>query len=96
MSRHMQVRTTVRLPRDLLDRARHKATAEGRTLTALIEDGLRRVVTEKPKPLPPNRIEIPVSKATGGLQPGMENLTFSQLQELDDLEYVERLRKGFQ
>ena len=32
-------RTTVRLPKDLLDHARRKAAAEGRTLTSLIEDG---------------------------------------------------------
>ena len=42
-------RTTVRLPEDLLDRARRKALAEGRTLTSLIEDGLWMVVADKPK-----------------------------------------------
>ena len=34
----------VRLPKDLLKRARRKAAAEGRTLTSLIEEGLRLVV----------------------------------------------------
>src|SRR6202022_2445698 len=33
MSRHMAERTTVRLPEDLLNRAKRKAAAEGRTLT---------------------------------------------------------------
>ena len=42
----MVERTTVRLPEDLLRRAKRKAAAEGRTLTALIEDGLRLVVTD--------------------------------------------------
>jgi hypothetical protein len=46
MSRHMIQRTTVRLPEDLLKRAKRKAAAEGRTLTSLIEDGLRRVIAE--------------------------------------------------
>ena len=37
----MNERTTVRLPAELLKRAKRKAVAEGRTLTALIEEGLR-------------------------------------------------------
>ena len=45
----MSERTTVRLPADLLIRAKRKAAAEGRTLTALIEDGLRLVVAENRK-----------------------------------------------
>ena len=36
----MTERTTVRLPDELLARARRKALAEGRTLTSLIADGL--------------------------------------------------------
>ena len=39
-------RTTVRLPRDLLARAKRKAIAEKRTLTSLIEEGLRLVVSD--------------------------------------------------
>ena len=35
----MSKRTTVRLPEDLLKRAKRKAAAEGRTLTSLIEKG---------------------------------------------------------
>jgi hypothetical protein len=68
----MTERTTVRLPEELLDRARRKAVAEGRTLTSLIEDGLRVIVrenrrTEKRKPVVPR-----VSKASGGLMPGTD------------------------
>jgi hypothetical protein len=33
-----------------------------------------------------------ISKATGGMLPGMADLSFSELQELDDLEYVERMK----
>lgn len=50
------MRTTVRLPDDLLRRARKKAQAEGRTLTGLIEEGMRRVVDRapgEPPALPP-------------------------------------------
>ena len=42
----MTERTTVRLPKDLLIRAKRKAAAERRTLTSLIEEGLRAVTAE--------------------------------------------------
>jgi hypothetical protein len=86
-------RTTVRLPQDLLNRARRKAAAEGRTLTALIEDGLRLVVTESRRPANNRRILPPVSRATGGPVPGIDLADLSALQELDDLEYVERMKR---
>lgn len=82
-------RTTVRLPAELLKKAQRKAAAEGRTLTGLMEEGLRYVVSDKPdKKLkgPP----IPISKERGG-----QILSFKELQELDDREYIERLNRGF-
>jgi len=90
----MVERTTVRLPQDLLTRAKRKAAAEGRTLTSLIEDGLRQLVASdrriaRPKPHLPR-----VSKAEGGLMPGLELGPSSGLQEADDLEYVRRLQRG--
>lgn len=88
----MTERTTVRLPDDLLARAKRKAAAEGRTLTALIEDGLRRVVDERPKAPKARRVVLPVSKATGGLMPGVDLTRFSDYQEMEDLEYVERMK----
>jgi hypothetical protein len=89
------MRTTVRLPEDLLRRAKRKAAAEGRTLTALIEDGLRAVVDERPQHPKRRRVVLPVSKATGGLMPGVDLTRLSDIQEMEDLEYVERMRKGF-
>jgi hypothetical protein len=93
MSRHITKRTTIRLPQELLDRARRKAVAEGRTLTSLIEDGLRVIVrenrkTEKRKPVVPR-----VSKASGGLMPRMDLTDSSTLQEADDLDYVRRMQR---
>lgn len=85
-------RTTVRLPVDLLDRARRKAAAEGRTLTSLIEDGLRLVVAEKRKGPPARRVVLPVSKATGGLMPGIDISDSAAIQEMEDLEYIERMK----
>jgi hypothetical protein len=89
----MSERTTVRLPADLLDRARRKAAAEGRTLTSLIEDGLRQVVTERRKARTAKRILPPVSAATGGPMPGIDLSDLSALQEMEDLEYVERMKR---
>ena len=88
----MTERTTVRLPDELLARAKRKAAAEGRTLTSLIEDGLRAVVDERPKPAKARRVLLPVSKATGGLMPGVDLTRFSDYQEMEDLEYVERMK----
>ena len=45
----MTERTTVRLPLDLLRRARRKAAKERRTLTSLIEEGLRLAIADNPK-----------------------------------------------
>ena len=88
----MNERTTVRLPEDLLNRAKRKAAAEGRTLTSLIEDGLRLVIAESRKSAKGKRLPPPVSTATGGPMPGVDITDFSALQEMEDLEYVERMK----
>ena len=93
MSRHMAERTTIRLPEDLISRAKRKAAAEGRTLTALIEDGLRLVTTEDRKPGKTKRVNPPISKATGGLRPGLDATRFSEIQSRDDLEYMKRMKR---
>jgi hypothetical protein len=85
-------RTTVRLPAALLSRAKRKAAAEGRTLTALIEDGLRLVLADQRKTTK-RRILPRISKAGGGPMPGIDLTDLSALQELDDLEYVERMKR---
>ncbi len=85
----MPERTTVRLPPDLLSRAKRKAAAQGRTLTALIEDGLRLVVADTPKQRP-SRVMPRVSKARGGTMPGVDLRDLSFLQELDDQDYARR------
>jgi hypothetical protein len=88
----MPERTTVRLPEDLLERAKRKAAAEGRTLTSLIADGLRLVIAENRKSTKPKRIMPRVSKATGGPMPGLDLGDLPALQEMDDLEYVRRMK----
>jgi hypothetical protein len=89
----MSERTTVRLPADLLNRAKRKAAAERRTLTSLIEDGLRLVVGGGRKVVKRKRVLPPISKATGGPMPGTDLNDLSALQEIDDLDQVERMRR---
>jgi hypothetical protein len=89
----MTERTTVRLPEELLARAKRKAAAEGRTLTSLIEDGLRLVTAEDRRAPKAKRVLPPISKATGGLRPGIDLIRFSDIQGLDDLEYMERMKR---
>ena len=88
----MTERTTVRLPKELLDRARRKAAADGVTLTALIEDGRQKVVTERSGKASAKRILPRISKATGGLLPGIDISDSAAIQDIEDLEYMERMK----
>ena len=89
----MTERTTVRLPQELLNRAKRKAAAEGRTLTSLIADGLRMVVADDRKPGKAKRPLPPVSKAAGGLMPGIDLANTELLQEADDIDVVRQLTR---
>jgi plasmid stability protein len=87
----MTERTTVRLPDDLIRRAKRRAAAEGRSLTALIEEGLRQVLKAR-EPAAAKRVMPPVSKAKGGLMPGVDLDDTASLEELGDLDYARRLK----
>lgn len=66
------MRTTVRLDDALLDQARREAARRGTTLTALLEEGLRLALR---RPLPTERaprVSLPVSRAQGGVLPGVD------------------------
>lgn len=66
------MRTTVRLDEALMDQARREASRRGETLTSLIEMGLRLVLAQ-PRPEPRRkRVRLPVSRAGGGLRPGVD------------------------
>ena len=88
-------RTTARLPRELISRAKRKALAERRTLTSLIEEGLRLVVNDSQKKSKSKRILPRHSDAVGGTFPGIDISNSAALQEMEDLEYIERLKSGF-
>jgi len=93
MSRHMSERTTVRLPQDLLIRAKRKAAAEGRTLTSLIADGLRIVIAGNRKSARAKPVLPPVSRASGGLLPGIDLVDAGRFQDADDADVIARLTR---
>jgi hypothetical protein len=80
------MRTTVRLNKPLLERARQEAARRGITLTALIEQGLGLALRRPLKSAPQKVISLPVSSATGGTLPGINLDRTSEL--LDRMEDV--------
>jgi hypothetical protein len=70
MSVHM--RTTIRLDDGLLEQARQEARRRGETLTALIEQGLRRELARAKVNVTRPKVVLPVSDYTGGLMPGVD------------------------
>jgi len=75
------MRTTVRIKDDLLQRARKRATEEGRTLTSLIEDALV-LALAKSKVARRKRVVLPVSQASGGILPGVDLNRSGDLEEV--------------
>jgi hypothetical protein len=75
------MRTTVRINDELLKRAKKRAADEGRTLTSLIEDGLALILAEA-KRTPPQQVRLPVSKASGGVLPGVDLNRSCELEEV--------------
>jgi hypothetical protein len=65
------MRTTIRLPDELLRRVKKKAAEQGRTLTSLVEEGLKIVLAES-KLVRRTRVRLPVSKASGGTLLGVD------------------------
>ena len=65
----------------LLERAKKRAAEENRTLTALIEEGLVRLLAEEKRPAT-RRIELPVSAAGGGVLPGVDLNRSTDLEEV--------------
>jgi hypothetical protein len=75
------MRTTVRIKDDLLQRAKKRAVYEGRSLTSLIEESLSLILT-RPKANSRKRVELPVSKASGGVFPGVDLNRSGDLEEI--------------
>jgi hypothetical protein len=75
------MRTTVRLRDDLLKRAKRRAAEEHRTLTSLVEEGVT-LVLGRPLKKRRTRVELPVSRASGGVRPGVDLNRSSDLEAL--------------
>ena len=75
------MRTTVRINENLLFRAKKRAADENRTLTSLIEDGLALILSE-PKAGRRKKVKLPVSKAIGGVRPGVDLNRSGDLEEV--------------
>ena len=75
------MRTTIRINDDLLKQAKKRAADEGRTLTSLVEDGLI-LVLSKVKAGRRKPVDLPISKATGGVLPGIDLNRSSDLEEV--------------
>ena len=78
MVTHMK--TTIEIADPLLNQARRVATREGTTLKALVEQGLRKVLTERD-----GHIEFRLRRASfkgKGLQPGVRGLSWDRIREL--------------
>ncbi|MDQ6939925.1 MAG: hypothetical protein M3119_07175 [Verrucomicrobiota bacterium] len=71
-------RTTIRLDEHLLAQAKQYALRHRRTLTSVIEDGLRALLAPRrngTRPRASNKaVKLPVSKHKGGLLPGTPSL----------------------
>src|SRR5262245_31003898 len=82
-----RLRTTVRLDEGLLREAKAEAARQGKTVTALIERGLRLVLAGTRARTRRARVTLPVSKATGGTRRGIDlDNSSAVLDRLDHLE----------
>jgi hypothetical protein len=78
------MRTTTRFDGRLREEAKRAAASDGETLSALIERGLRLVLARKPPTPERNRVTLPVSRAQGGLLPGVDLNNSASLYDLTD------------
>jgi hypothetical protein len=76
------MRTTIRLDDDLLARAKRAAVERGTTLTALIEDALRRALAPETAERR-GRVSLPTFRGDG-LQPGVDLDDTASLLDLMD------------
>ncbi len=78
------MRTTVRLDEGLLRQVKAEAAKRGETVTALIERGLRLILSGSHRPPVRRGIKLPVSRAKGGTRPGIDlNDTSAVLERLE-------------
>lgn len=76
------MRTTIRLDDAFLARAKKEALRRGKTLTALIEEGLRMVMAQGEQSVEREPVRLPVSSAGGGTLPGVDLKDSARLLEI--------------
>lgn len=79
------MRTTIRLPDDLLRCAKARAAESGESLTTYIEHAVRDRV-ERPRPASEDVLPLPILTGTGWVRPGVNMDKVSELFEQEDLE----------
>jgi plasmid stability protein len=78
------MRTTLQLDDDLMAEAKSYAARHHRTLTSVVEESLRQLLAEARKPRERRPVTLPVSKRTGGFQPGVDIANSAALQDILD------------
>jgi predicted transcriptional regulator len=74
------MKTTIQIPDSLLKELRKLANEENTTLKSLMEEGLRRIISERKR-----RGKFKLSKATfrgSGLQPGLEGASWDRIRDI--------------
>lgn len=66
------MRTTLRLDEELMGQAKALAARQRRTLTSVVEEAIRRLLHDSNQPGRRGRVDLPVSSARGGPQPGID------------------------
>jgi len=77
------MRTTIRVRDELLAEAKAYCAREGRTLTSLVEEGLREVLARR-RAERAGPVRLPVSRARGGVQPGVDVTDSAHLRDIMD------------
>ena len=78
------MRTTIRLPDDVLRRAKARAAERGQSLTSFLEHAVRDAL-DTPEPRAHDYPPIPVSKETGWVRPGINMDKISELFMQEDI-----------
>ena len=65
------IRTTIRLPEDLIRAVKRLAVETDRTMTRVIEDALREALTRRDRPPDRREVHLPTFPG-GGVRPGVD------------------------
>lgn len=73
------MRTTIRLPDALLEKAKREADKQGITVSALVQQGLEREIARPANVRARSLVRLPVCTRGGGMLPGVELDNSSEL-----------------